>query len=266
MGETRNITMQANFDGLIRLLADGLYSTSDIFIRELIQNGHDSIIRRMEHNESAFHGEIDVTYDVIEKSITFTDNGIGMDERDIIEFLSTIGSTGTGKSRGELEAALSENLIGQFGIGMLSSFLVANKVRVHTRKLGCEHAYEWINMGSTQCLLTIIERQKIGTSVTVFLRPDFTYLLDRKKLAEIITRYCDFITVPISVQGKGPVPPGTEHICRGSRRWTPTAPSSITASPTTPWTYFLLISMFRITVSITGLRAFFTSPICTFPV
>lgn len=205
MTEPRNITMQANFDGLIRLLADGLYSTSDIFIRELIQNGHDSIIRRTEHNEIAYHGEISVTYDNVEKSITFTDNGIGMDEHDIIEFLSTIGSTGTGKSRGELEAALSENLIGQFGIGMLSSFLVASKVRVHTRKLGCNDAFEWINTGSTQCQLSIIDRKQIGTSVTVFLRPDFTYLLDRNKLAEIITRYCDFITVPISIQGIGPV-------------------------------------------------------------
>ena len=205
MRETRNITMQANFDGLIRLLADGLYSTSDIFIRELIQNGHDSIIRRMEHNEASYQGAISVTYDHLEKSITFTDNGIGMDERDIIEFLSTIGSTGTGKSRSELEAALSENLIGQFGIGMLSSFLVASKVRVHTRKLGCKDAFEWINTGSTNCLLSIIDRKEIGTSVTVFLRSDFTYLLERTKLAEIITRYCDFITVPINIQGLGPV-------------------------------------------------------------
>lgn len=205
MAETKYITMQANFDGLIRLLADGLYSTSDIFIRELIQNGHDSIIRRMEHGESSYHGEIAVTYDTTAKSITFTDNGIGMNEQDIIDFLSTIGSTGTGKSRHELEAALSENLIGQFGIGMLSSFLVASKVRVHTRKLGCSQAYEWINTGSTQCQLTKIDQQQTGTSVTVFLRPDFTYLLDQKKLAEIITCYCDFITVPISIQGLGPI-------------------------------------------------------------
>lgn len=205
MSETRTITMQTNFDGLIRLLADGLYSTSDIFVRELIQNGHDSIIRRLEHQESSYHGEIVVNYNAAEKTITFTDNGIGMDEADIVEFLSVIGSTGTGKSRGELQQALAENLIGQFGIGMLSSFLVASKVRVCTRKLGNSEAFEWVNTGSTLCQLTSITRQDIGTSVTVYLRPDFTYLLDRQKLAEIITRYCDFITVPIIVQGLGTV-------------------------------------------------------------
>lgn len=103
MSETRTITMKTNFEGLIRLLADGLYSTSDIFVRELIQNGHDSIVRREALKESFYQGEISITYDSSEKSITFADNGIGMDESDIENFLSVIGSTGTGISKGELE-------------------------------------------------------------------------------------------------------------------------------------------------------------------
>ena len=90
MSETRTITMKTNFEGLIRLLADGLYSTSDIFVRELIQNGHDSIVRREALKESFYQGEISITYDSSEKSITFADNGIGMDESDIENFLSFI--------------------------------------------------------------------------------------------------------------------------------------------------------------------------------
>lgn len=205
MSETRTITMKTSFEGLIRLLADGLYSTSDIFVRELVQNGHDSIVRRESLKESFYQGEISITYDSSEKSITFADNGIGMDESDIGNFLSVIGSTGTGISRSELEDTFSEELIGQFGIGMLSSFLVASKVCVQTRKVNSDVAYQWVNYGSTVCELSLIDRKEVGSSVTVFLRPDFTYLLDRVKLEEIIRRYCDFISVPIKINGAGPV-------------------------------------------------------------
>jgi len=196
--------MKTNFEGLIRLLADGLYSTSDIFVRELIQNGHDSIVRREALKESFYQGEISITYDSSEKSITFADNGIGMDESDIENFLSVIGSTGTGISKGELEDMFSEELIGQFGIGMLSSFLVASKVCVQTHKVNSDTAYQWVNYGSTECELSLIDRKEVGTAVTVFVRPDFTYLLDRQKLEEIIRRYCDFISVPVKINGTGP--------------------------------------------------------------
>lgn len=205
MSETRTITMKTNFEGLIRLLADGLYSTSDIFVRELIQNGHDSIVRREALKESFYQGEISITYDSSEKSITFADNGIGMDESDIENFLSVIGSTGTGISKGELEDMFSEELIGQFGIGMLSSFLVASKVCVQTHKVNSDTAYQWVNYGSTEGELSLIDRKEVGTAVTVFVRPDFTYLLDRQKLEEIIRRYCDFISVPVKINGTGPV-------------------------------------------------------------
>lgn len=187
------------------MLADGLYSTSDIFVRELIQNGHDSIVRREALKESFYQGEISITYDSSEKSITFADNGIGMDESDIENFLSVIGSTGTGISKGELEDMFSEELIGQFGIGMLSSFLVASKVCVQTHKVNSDTAYQWVNYGSTECELSLIDRKEVGTAVTVFVRPDFTYLLDRQKLEEIIRRYCDFISVPVKINGTGPV-------------------------------------------------------------
>lgn len=206
MEGTRTITMKTNFEGLIYLLADGLYSKYDIFIRELIQNSHDGIVsRQAQMSGQDYQGAISVSYDLEERSISFSDNGIGMDEQDIINFLSVIGSTGTGARRGELEAMFADKLIGRFGIGLLSSFLVARKVRVQTKKLGSDKAFQWVNTGSVECEISPIQREEIGSTVTVYLRPEFNYLLDQKKLEEIIVRYCDFISVPISLNGVGPV-------------------------------------------------------------
>ena len=129
-----------------------------------------------------------------------------MDEDDIVKFLSVIGSTGTGTLRKELEQRFSDELIGQFGIGLLSSFLVAEKVDVLTRKLGHSRAFLWSNSGSTECILRYgLKRSETGSTVTVYLRPEFNYLLDRAKLEDIIVRYCDFITVPIRINGGEPV-------------------------------------------------------------
>lgn len=206
MEETRTIKMTTNFKGIIYLLADGLYSTADVFARELIQNGHDGIVRRQAQTlDQDYQGAISVTYDLEEHSISFTDNGIGMDEQDIIDFLSVIGSTGSGTRRDELEAMFADKLIGRFGIGLLSSFLVSNKVRVQTKKLGTDKAFQWVNTGSAECEISTIRREEAGSTVTVFLRPEYNYLLNRKKLEEIIVRYCDFISVPISLNGIGPV-------------------------------------------------------------
>lgn len=210
MEKRRTIQLTTNFDGLIHLLADGLYSTSDIFVRELIQNGHDGIIRRQAaKSDAGFQGAISVDYDKEACTISFTDNGIGMDENDIENDLSVIGNSGTKLQRkmlGDLKELFSDELIGQFGIGLLSSFLVATKVEVLTRKLDSSEAFLWSNSGSTECELEYgVQRSEAGSTVTVYLRPEFNYLLDRAKLEEIIVRYCDFITVPIKINGGEPV-------------------------------------------------------------
>lgn len=195
--------METRFDGLIKLLAEGLYSEKDIFVRELIQNAHDSIIRRKE-DEPNLAGRIDVNFDTAKQTISFMDNGIGMDEQDIRTFLSVIGSTGTGTAR-ESGMRLSHELIGQFGIGMLSAFVVADKVYVDTLKTNTNRAFEWRNSGSEECQLYSSDRTAVGSQITVFLRDDFTFFLTDKKLREIIIRYCDFISVPIYLNGSGPI-------------------------------------------------------------
>ncbi|MEH2306657.1 heat shock protein Hsp90 family protein [Nostoc sp.] len=199
--------METNFEGLIQLLAKSLYPEPDVFVRELIQNAHDSIVRRQEV-EPNFAGRIDVELDTSNRQIIFRDNGIGMDRQDIKDFLSVIGSTGTGTARQKLKEdgrAAAYNLIGQFGIGMLSAFVVAEKVVVQTRKLGEQQAFAWHNTGSTDCILYADNRQETGSDIIVFINPEYTFMLDEKRLREAIVKYCDFVQFPINLNGKGPV-------------------------------------------------------------
>jgi molecular chaperone HtpG len=151
MNTTVRKQMTFDFDGLIRLLAGHLYSEKKVFIRELIQNAHDAIQRRVAR-EPAFHldqGYIDILTDLTSGPgrIVFRDNGIGMTSEDLEEFLSTIGKSGTLAAR---EAELVPDVIGQFGIGFLSGFVVGAKVEVHTRHVdaGPNGACLWENDGS----------------------------------------------------------------------------------------------------------------------
>ncbi len=199
--------METNFEGLIQLLAKHLYPEPDVFVRELVQNAHDSIQRRREE-ESDLSGHIHVEYDVATRTVTFSDNGIGMDKQDIKEFLAVIGSTGTGTIRQQLQQAGKEaayELIGQFGIGMLSAFVVAEKVIVRTLKLGDKEAFAWHNAGSTDCELYADDLPEAGSEITIFVSPDYTFMLDEKRLKEAIIKYCDLIRFPIKLNGNGPV-------------------------------------------------------------
>jgi len=127
--------MTLDFDGLMRILANSLYSEKKVFIRELVQNGHDSI-RRREKREADHHGRIDIETRPDEGWISFTDNGIGMSADDLNGYLSRIGASGT-KQLGRGDEKVS-GLVGQFGIGFLSGFIVAERVEVRTRKFGEE--------------------------------------------------------------------------------------------------------------------------------
>src|SRR3954471_24944108 len=116
--------MKTDFPGLVKLLAKHLYPEPDVFIRELVQNAHDSIKLRLAQ-DSHIAGRIDVFTDSDNRTITFADNGLGMDQYEIEEFLSTIGKTGTGEKTHELaERDVLVETIGQFGIGLLSAFVV----------------------------------------------------------------------------------------------------------------------------------------------
>jgi molecular chaperone HtpG len=199
--------MEANFEGLIQLLAKNLYPEPDVFVRELIQNSHDSAVLRQK-DEPGFIPEIDVSFDIEKRTITFSDNARGMNLDEIRGFLSVIGSTGTGAERESLAKQGRESarkLIGQFGIGMLSAFVVASEVVVRTRRVGSEQAYIWVNRGSQECTVYAGVKDEFGTEVTLSVRESFSYMLDEGRLSKTITRYCDFLPIPVRLNGRGPV-------------------------------------------------------------
>ena len=195
--------MQANFEGLIQLLAKNLYPEPDVFVRELIQNAHDSIRLRQEQ-EPGLQGRIEVEVRPDESLILFRDNGLGMDRDEIKRFLSVIGSTGTGTARERLrdaDSAAAYSLIGQFGIGMLSAFVVAEHVVVKTRKLGASGAFAWHNAGSAECeLRPSDEPQSPGSEIVVKVAATHRFMLDGERLQAAIVRFCDFIPFPIHNQ------------------------------------------------------------------
>ena len=195
--------MEMKFHSIIRLFAEALYPEPDVFIRELIQNAHDSIVRHKAENPN-LDGRINVRTDIFNQTIIIEDNGIGMDEFDIKNFLSVIGSTETGDIRNK-GVAISYELIGQFGIGLLSSFVVADKVYVETKKLGARKAFQWRNDGSDKCELYDSDKKGIGSTISVYMKNNYTYFLNPTTLREVIIKYCDFISLPIYLNGEGPV-------------------------------------------------------------
>ena len=199
--------MRASFQGLVRLLAKSLYPEPDVFIRELLQNAHDSIqLRRV--NQPGWEGQIRIEVDESAGTLSFRDNGTGMDRHDIEEFLSVIGSTGTGHRAQQLASReVAVSTIGQFGIGLLSAFVVAGRIDVYTRTSGSTHAWHWINHGGEDYELAALPTtaQPVGTRVVVTLAADQSAYLNGHILRQTVQRYADFLPFPILLNGFGPI-------------------------------------------------------------
>jgi molecular chaperone HtpG len=189
--------MKFDFDGLIQLLAHHLYSEKKIFIRELIQNAHDAIKRREALPESPNGGRIVIDSRPSELTIAIKDDGIGMSRDDLENYLSNIGKSFTKTQKNEIEG-----LIGQFGIGFLSAFVVARSVEVRTRKWGEDSGWLWQNNGSKDYLIEPCEVKQPGTTVTVYLRGEEDKgLIHQEAVQQLIRYYADMLTVPIYLNG-----------------------------------------------------------------
>lgn len=203
-------TFQIQLEGLIQLLAQNLYADPDVFLREMIQNAHDSIKRRAalaaERGETELPApRIQVMTDSAAQTIQVFDNGSGLTRTEIDEYLSTIGRSGTNELRKlikEADHTRTVELIGQFGIGLLSAFIVANRVTITTRAPGSE-ALLWESRGGEKYTVQPAERLQVGTTVTLYLRPAHSRYLDRDRLHSIIRTYADFIGVPVYVNDDG---------------------------------------------------------------
>jgi molecular chaperone HtpG len=229
---------QLNLPGLLKVLAEHLYSTLRVGVRELIQNAHDSCVRRaIESAPPDYQPRIDLTIDSETRSLRIADNGSGLTEEEIYTYLTVIGRGYTRELRERLaseDLGASQELIGQFGIGFLSAFLLASEVTVETRSAG-GRALRWFSTGDEQFELKDGNRLETGTTVELRLKSSALFLLREQNLLGVIREYADFLPTAIFVQDSSEranlgTPPWEEHdveaACRAyvKRRFDETEP------------------------------------------
>jgi len=207
--ETRGF--QAEVKQLLHLMIHSLYSNKEIFLRELVSNASDACDKlRFEaiDNAALLEGDADlaiqVSYDKAARTITISDNGIGLSRDEAIANLGTIARSGTREFFSQLTGDKQKDaqLIGQFGVGFYSSFIVADKVTVLSRRAGvaANEAVRWESDGQGEFTIAQAEKPGRGTDVTLHLRADEDELLNGWKLREILRRYSDHISLPIRMQ------------------------------------------------------------------
>src|SRR4051794_2770359 len=206
--DKQTLGFQAEVRQLLHLMIHSLYSNKEIFLRELISNASDAAdklrfeaIARPELYESDPDLSIRVGFDATARTITISDNGVGMSREEVIHNIGTIAKSGTREFFQQLtgDQAKDANLIGQFGVGFYSSFIVADKVTLLTRRagMGAEHGVRWESDGQGDYSLENIEKPGRGTDVILHLREGEDDLLSAQALRSIIRKYSDHITVPI---------------------------------------------------------------------
>ena len=221
---SRKINFKAEVGKLLDIVINSIYSERQIFLRELISNASDACdklrylcLTNPEISKSSDEMKIKIIPNIEEKTLTIEDNGIGMNKDDLINHLGTIAKSGTAdfvKNMKDNGSAM--DLIGQFGVGFYSAFMVASKVEVVTRKAGEEQAYKWISTGVGGFEIEDAERTANGTSIKLFLKDDAKEFLDTIYLRQIIRLYSDHIDYPIILDlGKA----GEETVNTGSALW-----------------------------------------------
>jgi molecular chaperone HtpG len=235
--ETR--AFQTEVKQLLDLMIHSLYSNKEIFLRELISNASDAADKlRFEattddalyEGDSDLHVYIDVDKEA--RTITVRDNGIGMNRDEVIDNIGTIARSGTKEFFGQLsgDQEADAHLIGQFGVGFYSSFLVADKVTLTTRRAGLEHEHgvRWESTGDGEYELETVDKETRGTEIVLHLREDADEFLESFRLHSIIHKYADHIPFPIrmlgeampAAEGEEEKPAEVETINQASALWT----------------------------------------------
>jgi molecular chaperone HtpG len=215
--EIETLEFQAEARQLLQLVIHSIYSNKDIFLRELISNAADALDKLrlevfrnkdLEVDLSNLHIEIEI--DTEQRRLTVRDNGIGMSREEVVSLIGTIARSGTAellqRLRETKDAGASPELIGQFGVGFYSSFMVADQVTLLTRRAGADHATRWESDGEGSYTIETVAEAPRGTSVTLHLKPadDEDQLYDYTaewRVREIVKRYSDFIPWPIIMAG-----------------------------------------------------------------
>ena len=204
-------SFQAEVAQLLHLVTHSLYSNPEIFVRELVSNASDACdkLRFEALADSSLYGdqpnlEVRVSFDKDAKTITIADTGIGMSQQEAIDNLGTIAKSGTKAFMDKLSGDQKSDaqLIGQFGVGFYSGFIVADKITVESRRAGlpASQGVRWISGGTGDFEVESIERAERGTSITLHVREDAQEFLNAWKLKEIIHKYSDHISLPILME------------------------------------------------------------------
>jgi molecular chaperone HtpG len=206
--DKQTLSFQAEVKQILHLVTHSLYSNKEIFLRELVSNASDACDKlRFEALdapallEDAPNLEVRVLFDVEKKTITIRDNGIGMSADEAVAHLGTIAKSGTREFMAKLEGEQKKdaNLIGQFGVGFYSGFIVADRITVESRRAGlpAEQGVRWSSEGTGEFEVEAITRPERGTDVTLHLRSGEEEFLSQWKLKSIIGKYSDHISLPI---------------------------------------------------------------------
>ena len=210
-GAAEKLSFQAEVGRLLDIVAHSLYSDRRVFLRELISNASDACDRlryesltrpELAPPDSKFR--IELALDKTARTLTITDNGIGMSRPELIENLGTIARSGTAAFMKSLTGDKQKDLplIGQFGVGFYSAFMVADKVTVDTRRAGDAAAWRWVSDGRGEFTIEAIERPAPGTSVILHMRDDADEFLDPENIRRIVRQYSDHIALPILLGGE----------------------------------------------------------------
>jgi len=226
-------TFQTEVSRLLDIVAGSLYSNREIFLRELISNASDAC-DKLRHqaltSPSLIEGDhdfkISLNADEKAKTITVIDNGVGMNHDDLLATLGTIASSGTGAFIEQLgkDDKKDLGLIGQFGVGFYSAFMVSDKVEVTTRKAGEKEGWLWVSDGKGEFSIEQAERSERGTTVVLHLKKDAKEFLEPSRITHIVKMYSDHIGFPVTLAGKE----GDETLNAASAIWTRT-PKDVTA-------------------------------------
>ncbi len=201
----RRIGFRVDIRGIIELMGTALYSRRDTPIRELIQNAHDAVLRRRTR-ELAYRGRIDIDQDPANHTLRFHDDGVGLTVEEAEKYLSTLGLGVTGLLRKRHEALVpgldGDGLIGQFGIGLFSAFMLAERVIVESRRADAPEGVRWEAGADSEILIAPCARAEPGTTVTLYLKPEHRDLAERPEPVEAaVKEFADFLPVPVYLNG-----------------------------------------------------------------
>ena len=193
---------------ILDLMINSIYTNKEIFLREIVSNASDAIdkLKFISLTDSAVNSDfkIMITVDKEERKLIIEDNGIGMTDKDLEKNLGTIAESGTLHFKKENAGQTDNELIGQFGVGFYSAFMVADKIVVYTKAYGAEKAYKWTSSGAEGYTIEEAEKDGLGTKIVIFLKEDcedfkYSEFLEQYKISSLIKEYSDYIRYPIQM-------------------------------------------------------------------